>query len=61
MIVSAAEEAPAALVFPAWVFPIISAAVFAVLGLVMWSYRDVANRHAKSADHTAASGHTTDH
>jgi hypothetical protein len=33
------------------VFPIIALGVFALLGAVTWSYRDVANRHlGKGAD-----------
>lgn len=44
--------------FPAVVFGIIGIVTFAALGLVMWSYRDVANRHPqKSAQHDASHGH----
>ncbi|MDX2375490.1 hypothetical protein M4I32_01585 [Microbacterium sp. LRZ72] len=32
------------------IFGIIAVAVFAVLGLITFSYRDVANRHAGKAD-----------
>jgi hypothetical protein len=31
---------------PAFVFPVVAIGVFALLGAVTWSYRDVANRHA---------------
>ena len=41
-----AEGAAPVLPFPPIVFAIISAAVFIVLAFVMWSYRDVANRHS---------------
>ena len=41
-----AEQAPAALVLPNWMFPLIAAAVFTLLGFITWSYRDVANRHS---------------
>ncbi len=55
-----AEEAPATLVMPNWAFPLISAAIFAVLGFITWSFRDVANRHSNKTsaqpDHTDA-GH----
>ncbi len=55
-----AAEAPAPLIMPAWAFPAISAAVFLILGLVTWSWRDVANRHSDktggAADHPEA-GH----
>ncbi len=60
-IVLAAEETQHALIWPNWVFPIIAAVVFVFLGLVMHSFRDVANRHSHKTDRTASSGHTTDH
>jgi heme/copper-type cytochrome/quinol oxidase subunit 2 len=60
-IVLAAEEAKIALFFPAWVFPLIAVAVFVALGFVVWSFRDVANRHSQKTGGSAASGHTTDH
>jgi hypothetical protein len=34
---------------PSVVFPLIAIGVFALLGLVAWSYRDVANRHQGKA------------
>ncbi|MDX6232651.1 MAG: hypothetical protein QOH68_1642 [Nocardioidaceae bacterium] len=48
---------------PTWAFGAIALAVFAVLGVVIWSYRDVANRHSHkagpgAADHAAAPGAT---
>ncbi len=60
-IVAAAEEAPATLIFPTWVFPIIAACVFILLGFICWSFRDVANRHSQKTGGSPASGHTTDH
>jgi membrane protein required for beta-lactamase induction len=46
---------------PTWLppvaFPIIAAVVFLALGVMTWTYRDVANRHA----HKAASTHHDDH
>ena len=60
-IVLAAEEAKIALFFPAWVFPIIAAVVFIALGFVVWSFRDVANRHSHKTGGSAASGHATNH
>lgn len=59
--VLAAEEAKIALFFPAWVFPLIAAVVFISLGLVVWSFRDVANRHSQMTGKSSASGHTADH
>jgi hypothetical protein len=32
--------------FPTIVFALIAAVIFIALGLVTWSYRDVANRHS---------------
>jgi heme/copper-type cytochrome/quinol oxidase subunit 2 len=60
-IVLAANEAPATLIFPNWVFPLIAVLVFVALGFVVWSFRDVANRHSQKAGASPASGHTTDH
>jgi hypothetical protein len=40
------------------VFPIIALGAFAILAVVTWSYRDVANRHAGGkADHGTPQGH----
>ena len=55
------QEAPAPLIFPAWVFPLIAVVVFVVLGLIVWSYRDVANRHsdriARNDGQASGAGH----
>jgi hypothetical protein len=40
-----------------FVFPLIAAGVFTLLGVVAYSYRDVANRHAGKADHGSPQGH----
>ncbi|MEY4434609.1 MAG: hypothetical protein RIR16_649 [Actinomycetota bacterium] len=56
IIASAAEgghEAYVQLPFPAVVFGVIAMGVFILLGLITWSYRDVANRH----DHKANNSH----
>jgi len=60
-IVLAAEAAKIALFFPSWVFPIIAAVVFVALGFVVWSFRDVANRHSQKTGGSSASGHATNH
>ena len=60
-IVLAAGEAKIALFFPAWVFPLIAVTVFAALGFVVWSFRDVANRHSQKTGGSAPRGHSTDH
>ncbi|MHB1171720.1 MAG: hypothetical protein ACYCZY_04360 [Lacisediminihabitans sp.] len=44
-VVEAAAETH--LIAPTWVFPILAAAVFISLGFVIWSFRDVANRHSQ--------------
>lgn len=59
-IVLAAAEAKIELFFPAWVFPLIAAVVFAALAFVVYSYRDVANRHSHKVG-GSASAHGTDH
>jgi heme/copper-type cytochrome/quinol oxidase subunit 2 len=43
--VLAAVDEHVQLPFPTFVFGIIAAVVFVVLGFITWSYRDVANRH----------------
>jgi hypothetical protein len=49
----AAEGGPG-LPVPSVVFPIVALSTFLVLGLITWSYRDVANRHAAAVrDHAA--------
>ena len=46
-----AEGAGITLPFPAPLFGAIALTVFSVLGLITWSYRNVANRHDhKSSD-----------
>jgi hypothetical protein len=50
----AEAEAHVELPFPATVFGLIAMVIFLALAAVMWSYRDVANRHPrKSAAYTA--------
>ena len=44
---------------PAIMFGLIALAVFAVLGVVMWSFRDVANRHAQVSGRPGGDGHGT--
>jgi heme/copper-type cytochrome/quinol oxidase subunit 2 len=50
-----AEDAAAASDFPVptWVMGAIAMTIFILLGVVTWSYRDVANRH----DHKSSSNH----
>jgi len=53
-------EELAPLLMPPLAFAGVAVAIFALLGFVTWSYRDVANRHAKKsgADHDShGAGH----
>lgn len=45
ILASAAEEVHVHLPFPAVFFGVIGMSVFILLGLITFSYRDVANRH----------------
>lgn len=38
------------LILPAPAFGAIALSIFAVLGIITWSFRDVANRHAEKAE-----------
>lgn len=51
-----AEEVLRPLFLPAPVFGIIALVIFAFMGFMVFSYRDVANRHAHKND-TSGSGH----
>ena len=42
---AAAESEHVELFMPSYAFGIVALVVFAAMGIVMWSYRDVANRH----------------
>lgn len=56
-----AESELAPLLMPPLAFAGVTAAVFLVLGLVTWSFRDVANRHShkftEHDDHIPGHGH----
>lgn len=43
-----AEGESSSLIAPPWVFGVIALAIFATLCFVVWTYRDVANRHRKA-------------
>ncbi len=53
------EEELAPLIMPPIAFAGIAAAIFLVLALVTWSYRDVANRHSDKT--SAADPHSGHH
>lgn len=59
LVVTAAVAEENALPFPSIVFALIAASVFVALGFVVWSYRDVANRHSSKTRGSA--GHGADH
>lgn len=44
-IIKMAEGAGMHLPYPTWVTGVVAIAIFIVLGVITWSYRDVANRH----------------
>lgn len=44
-----------ALIAPSWVFGVFALVVFTALMFVVWTYRDVANRHSHKAPADAAS------
>jgi hypothetical protein len=52
--VLAQTEASLPLPMPAWAFGALAFSIFTVLALIMWSYRDVANRHSHKAAPDAA-------
>lgn len=60
-ILAEAEHELAPLIMPPLAFAGIAVAVFVLLGLVTWSFRDVANRHsdkwAKADSDSHAAGH----
>jgi hypothetical protein len=53
----AEHEELAPMIAPPWVFAVIAAAIFTILGFVTWSFRDVSNRHRNtnaSTDHQSS-------
>lgn len=57
LILAEAEHEAATLVAEPWVFAAIAAAAFLLMGFVVYSYRDVANRHSDKTAAREASGH----
>jgi hypothetical protein len=49
-----AEEAVAKIPMEPWVYGVIALCIFAALGFVLFTYRDVANRHSHKAAPDAA-------
>lgn len=59
--VAAAEEHLAPLVMPTWAIALTAFVILFFMGIVTWSFRDVANRHAhktSSSAHHGAAEHT---
>jgi protein-S-isoprenylcysteine O-methyltransferase Ste14 len=57
-----AEVGHTELPVPTWVYGLVALIIFAALGFVLWTYRDVANRHSAKADaYAAAHGRATGH
>jgi len=57
-----AEAEHSQLPVPTWVYGLVALVIFAALAFVLWSFRDVANRHSAKANayaaaHGGASGH----
>jgi len=57
----AATEELAPLLAPPIVFALIAVVVFAALGFVTWSFRDVANRHSHKAGKAGHDSHGAGH
>ncbi len=64
-VLAATEEELAPLFMPPLAFAGVALAIFAVLGFVVWSYRDVANRNSRKTGGTtggaADGGHGAGH
>lgn len=56
-----AHEELASLILPTWAFPAIAAAIFLVLAVISWSYRDVYHRHNDKTAASDASSHQDAH
>jgi hypothetical protein len=57
-----AEAEHVALPMPTWAYGLTGLIIFGALGFVVWTYRDVANRHqAKAAAYAAAHGGGSGH
>ena len=58
IVIAAEEHELAELWLPAYWFAIIPAAIFLVMGLVTWSFRDIAHNHrSRSADRSNEAPH----
>ena len=55
-VVAAAVEHNSTLPVPALVYGLASAGTFVLLGFIVWSFRDVANRHSHKTSGSAGHG-----
>lgn len=55
VLLTASEAGHTELAMPTWAYGVIALVAFLVLGLVIWSFKDVSNRHALQGDAYAAS------
>ena len=56
-----AHEELSELILPIWAFPAIAAAIFLILAVVTWSYRDVYHRHGDKTSADAGSHQDAHH
>jgi hypothetical protein len=60
-ILAAPAEELAPLIMPPAAFAVLALAIFLVLALVSWSYRDVANRHSHKTEGSGPDSHGAHH
>ncbi|RWZ61611.1 hypothetical protein ELQ92_09415 [Labedella populi] len=60
-VVAETEAHHTELPMPAFMFGVVAAVIFAILGFVMFSYRDVANRHRTMSQASARPGGSDPH
>jgi protein-S-isoprenylcysteine O-methyltransferase Ste14 len=57
-----AETEHVSLPMPTWAYGLIALVIFIALGVTLWTYRDVSNRHSeKAAAYAKAHGNTSGH
>jgi protein-S-isoprenylcysteine O-methyltransferase Ste14 len=62
LLLTAVEHDLVELPMPTWAYGVVALVIFFVLAIVIWSFRDVSNRHAAKANayaaaHGGAPGH----
>jgi hypothetical protein len=62
LLTAAETEQHVQLPIPTWLYGVIALVAFTVLAIVLWSFKDVSNRHALQGDaYAAAHGGTSAH